>query len=67
MTITEIREKYGDRVLSRAVSEIVIAGIETVKKRGNDGHSIDVVVAAVAEDIDASDWQDVRSIIKRTL
>ncbi len=67
MNITQIREKYGERVLNRAVTDIVIAGLETVKSREESGRSSEIVTALVAKDIDASEWNDVRAIIKRML
>lgn len=67
MTITEMREKYGDRMLNRAVTEIVIAGLEILRHRATTGNTFDIAVVAIAEDIDASEWNDVRSIIKRSL
>lgn len=67
MNITQMREKYGERVLNRAVTDIVIAGLETVKSREESGRSSEIVTALVAKDIDASEWNDVRAIIKRML
>lgn len=67
MNITQMREKYGERVLNRAVTDIVIAGLETVKNREESGRSSEIVTALVAKDIDASEWNDVRAIIKRML
>lgn len=67
MNITQMREKYGERVLNRAVTDIVIAGLETMKNREETGRSSEIVTALVAKDIDASEWNDVRAIIKRML
>lgn len=67
MTITQMREKYGERVLNRAVTDIVIAGLDVVKKREDSARSAEIVNALVAKDIDASEWNDVRAIIKRML
>lgn len=67
MTITQMREKYGERVLNRAVTDIVVAGIEAMKERDETGRPSEIVSALVAKDIEASEWNDVRSIVKRML
>ena len=67
MTMTDFKMKYGDRVLVLTASEIVKAGLDAVKARGQSGRAMDITVAAVANEIEAQAWNDVRAIIKRCL
>lgn len=67
MTMTDFKMKYGDRVLVLTASEIVKAGLDAVKARGQSGRAMDITVAAVASEIEAQAWNDVRAIIKRCL
>lgn len=67
MTMTDFKMKYGDRVLVLTASEIVKAGLDAVKARGESGRAMDITVAAVASEIETQAWNDVRAIIKRCL
>lgn len=67
MNINDFKMKYGERVLTLTVSEIVRAGLDSVKAVGQSGRAMDVTVAAVASEIEAQAWNDVRAIIKRCL
>ena len=65
--LNDLKMKYGDRVLELTATEIVKNGLEAVKKNDQSGRAIEITVAAVASEIDALAWNDVRAIIKRCL
>lgn len=65
--LNDLKMKYGDRVLELTATEIVKYGLEAVKKNDQSGRAIEITVAAVANEIDALAWNDVRAIIKRCL
>lgn len=67
MNFEDFKRKYGERILTLAASEIVRAGIEALWGRAENGKSIDVTLAALAAEMDAADWNVVRSIVKRCL
>lgn len=67
MTFIDFKSRYGERVLTLAASEIVKAGVEAVKARGESGRAMDITIAALAAEIDAQEWNDVRALIKRSL
>lgn len=67
MGINEFKLKYGERVLILTVNEIVKAGLDRVKAYKDSGRAMDMTVAAVASEIEAQAWNDVRAIIKRCL
>lgn len=67
MGINEFKLKYGERVLILTVNEIVKAGLDRVKAYKDSGRAMDITVAAVASEIEAQAWNDVRAIIKRCL
>lgn len=67
MQFTDFKDKYGDRVVSLAVSEIVREGLEAVAAKGDSGRPMEITIAAVASDLMKQDWNDVRAVIKRSL
>lgn len=67
MGINEFKLKYGERVLILTVNEIVKAGLDRVKAYKDSGRAMDMTIAAVASEIEAQAWNDVRAIIKRCL
>ena len=67
MNMTQARERFGERILTLASSEIVRAGIDALIARGNSGRAMDITLAALAEELNAGEWNDVRAIIKRSL
>lgn len=67
MTFTDFKDKYGDRVVSLAVSEIVREGLEAVIAKGDTGRPMEITIAAVASDLMKQEWNDVRAVIKRSL
>jgi hypothetical protein len=67
MGINEFKLKYGERVLILTVNEIVKAGLDRVKAYKDSGRAMDITIAAVASEIEAQAWNDVRAIIKRCL
>ena len=63
----DIKEKYGERVISLLAAEIVKAGIERVKEYGESARAMDITLSVAASEIDNQDWNIVRSLIKRYL
>ena len=67
MNVTDFKLKYGDRVLTLTATEIVKAGLDSVKAYKDSGRAMEVTVGTVASEIEAQAWNDVRAIIKRCL
>lgn len=63
----DLKEKYGERVISLLAAEIVKAGIERVKEYGENGRAMDVTLSVAANEVDDQEWNVVRSLIKRYL
>ena len=66
MTYTELKEKYGESVINRLVTDIVVTGM---REAANDGPRTPygIVIGQCLEDLRASDWNDIRATIKRSL
>ena len=67
MTLQDFRDKYGDRVLGLAVSEVVRQGLAAAAANDQSGRPMELTVAAIASDLSNQDWNVVRFIIKRSL
>lgn len=68
MTITELKKKYNERILNLVASEIVVTGLrECLKHRDNAKGPLTEVVSECMDDVNGSSWDDIRSIIKRSL
>lgn len=68
MTITELKAKYSERIVEATVTDIVVAGISRLA--AEDGDYVTPLAAEIRrcfDDINASKWDDIRSIIKRSL
>ena len=69
MKYQEAKDKYGERILGIACTDIVIAGIKQ-NLRNNSGEYSNPLGAEVLrciEEISKSEWNDLRNIIKRSL
>ena len=66
MTYTELKEKYGESVINRLVTDIVISGMREAGGRGART-AFGIVIGQCLEDLRASDWNDIRATIKRSL
>lgn len=66
MTIVEAKEKYGERILSLVATEIVASGLDQVKE-SDTRTALDVVFQNCVDDLSSSSWDEIRSIIKRSL
>ena len=66
ITYTELKEKYGESVINRLVTDIVITGM---REAGAEGPRtpFGMIIGQCLEDLRASDWNDIRSTIKRSL
>jgi len=69
MTYPELKEKYGERILGIAATDIVLAGINSNLRNKDGGYqnALGAEVLRCIEDINKSEWNDIRSAIKRTL
>lgn len=67
MQYMNFKDKFGDRVVSLAVAEIVREGLEAVIAKSETGRPMEITIAAVASDLTKQEWNDVRAIIKRSL
>ena len=67
MQYIDFKEKFGDRVVSLAVAEIVREGLEAVIAKSETGRPMEITIAAVASDLIKQEWNDVRAVIKRSL
>ena len=68
MTITELKAKYSERIVEATVTEIVVAGISRIAAEDGD-HTTPLAseIRRCFDDINASKWDDIRSIVKRSL
>ena len=69
MTYLEAKERYGERILSIACTDIVIAGINESIRKAPEGYNnaLGSEVISCIKDINKSEWNVIRSIIKRNL
>ena len=67
MSFIELRDKYGERMLSMCATDIVIQGIKFMKEHYDDRSALGRDLKACMEDIDAGSWDEIRAVIKRTL
>ena len=68
MTITELKAKYGERIVEVTVTDIVIAGISWIATEDGDYTTpLASEIRRCFDDINASKWNDIRSIVKRSL
>lgn len=68
MTITELKAKHGERIINLVVSDIVVAGLGRIAAEPSGRQ--DPLAESCREcftDINASGWDDIRAIIKRSL
>ena len=73
MTLTELKQKKNERIINMVVSDIVCTGLNKLKQEGID-ITMNPDAPALAKDwaecfnnINSSSWDEIRSIIKRTL
>ena len=73
MTITELRSKYNDRIITRVVTDIVNTGLNKLTTEARmildkeDPNALEKDWANCLLDISGSNWDDVRAVIKRSL
>ncbi len=73
MTLTELKQKKNERIINMVVSDIVCTGLNKLKQEAVD-ITMNPDAPALAKDwaecfnnINSSSWDEIRSIIKRTL
>lgn len=69
MTYPEAKDRFGERILGIACTDIVLMGIKE-NLRSNAGEYSNPLGAEVLrciEEINKSEWNDLRNIIKRSL
>lgn len=68
MTITELKAKYSERIINQTVTDIVVAGISRIAAQDGDYTTpLASEIRRCFDDINASKWDDIRSIVKRSL
>ena len=69
MTYPEAKDRYGEQILGIACTDIVLAGINKNLREGGSEYSnpLGAEVLRCIEDINKSEWNDLRNIIKRSL
>ena len=68
MTITELKAKYSERIINQTVTDIVVAGISRIAAEDGDYTTpLASVIRRCFDDINESKWDDIRSIVKRSL
>ena len=67
MGFIELREKYGERMLSMCATDIVIQGIKYMLEHYDDRSALGRDLKACMKDINAGSWDEIRAVIKRTL
>lgn len=68
MTITELKAKYNERIINQTVTDIVVAGISRLAAEDGDYTTpLASEIRRCFDDINESKWDDIRSIVKRSL
>lgn len=67
MGFIEIREKYGERMLSMVATDIVQQGIRFLQEYYDDRSALGKEMKACIEDINSGSWDEIRAVIKRML
>ena len=67
MGIIELREKYGERMLSMVATDIVLQGLKYMMEHYDERSTLGRELKACTEDINSGSWDEIRSVIKRTL
>ena len=68
MNITELKSKHGERIISLVVSDIVVAGLSRIANEPSPRQDqLAESCRACFNDINASGWDDIRAIVKRSL
>ena len=69
MTYAEAKEKFGERILGIACTDIVLSGINENIRNSEGGYqnALGAEVLTCIKAINRSEWNDIRSIIKRSL
>ena len=67
MGIIELKEKYGERMLSMVVTDIVIQGLKYMSEHYDERSALGKDLKACTEDINSGCWDEIRAVIKRML
>ena len=69
MGITDLKEKYSERLVNLTVTEIVLGGLARIREKdpAAEGSPLGIEVRKCFDDIDNSTWDEIRAIIKRSL
>ena len=67
MGFIEIREKYGERMLSMVATDVVLAGLRSLQEHYDDRSALGREMKACIEDINSGSWDEIRAVIKRML
>lgn len=74
MTYSDLKEKHGERLLSRAATDIVLTGIRGLKEHlerdpeyPEEKSALERELISLIDDINSGSWDEVRAVIKRSL
>lgn len=67
MGFIEIREKYGERMLSMVATDIVLQGLKYMMEHYDERSTLGRELKACTEDINFGSWDEIRAVIKRML
>ncbi len=69
MTYADAKEKFGERILGIACTDIVLEGINRNLRNSGGEYSnpLGAEVLRCIEELNRSEWNDLRNIIKRSL
>lgn len=68
MGITELKTKHNERMINLVVTDIVIAGLSRLRSEERQAdNALAISWESCFNDINGSSWDEIRSIIKRTL
>lgn len=67
MTYPELKEKYGEKLISLVTTEAVLAGLRNLKGAYSEEDPFESRCRAALADINSGSWDEIRSTFKRSL
>lgn len=68
MDYPELKGKYGERIINRLATDIVVAGLHHLDEHWEgDRGSLDQLMLSALNDLQRAGWDNIRATIKRSL